>query len=182
MDLGARPTFAATGRSDGSARASAAIPALNDDELLVLRGFEIWGAAGENHNLRQLGVRRLRDSNRIEVSFADDSADDDSFRFVVYYTVVEHARITGTREVPHFYGPFSVSFGFTDQAMIPRPERGYSLLSGFHFEFDDHDHHFRQITIDPVSEAEFHVRFTDDERDNRVSASIDYMLLMGYIA
>ncbi|MCB1863912.1 MAG: hypothetical protein KDG50_00650 [Chromatiales bacterium] len=182
VNLGARPTFAASGRSNGRGRATVRIPELNDDELFVLRGFSIMGARGRNHHLRQLGVRHLRRSHSIEVSFADDSAGDDSFSFSVLYTVVQHARLTGTRITPHFFGPFSTTFVFTEQTTTPKPVRGFSLLSGFHFEFDDHDHQFRRITIDPVSHTAFEVWFTDDERDNRVSASLDYVLMMGYIA
>jgi len=81
------------------------------------------------------------------------------------------------KSIYYFTGPYSETFEFTKSSRINKHIRGFRLLSGFDFRFNDHDHHIRKIAIDPVSDEQFAVTFTDDERDNAVSGWIEYIIV-----
>ena len=175
FSIGAGPTFSASGSGRGNATVRVSTVRIDADHLLLLRGFLIQAAAGSNHNLRRVAIRHHRARGAILVSFHDDSAGDDEFSYNVLYTVVRLANTSGRRADYYFTGPYAESFEFTESAGVNKRIPGFSLLSGFDFRFNDHDHHIRKISIDPISEAQFGVTFTDDERDNAVSGWIEYV-------
>jgi hypothetical protein len=175
FSIGAGPTFSARGAGIGNQTIAVPTVATGADDILVLRGFAIRAASGSNHNLRRLAIRHNSAGNSLSVSFHDDSASDDEFTFSVLYTIVRRANTSGIRADYYFTGPFAQDFEFTNTAMVNKDLPGFSLLSGFDFRFNDSDHHIRKVAIDPISNEQYNVTFTDDERDNPVSGWIEYV-------
>ena len=181
IDLGAEPTLTARGRGVTGGAMRAAIPPLGENDLFVLRGFDISAPRGRNHHIRTVGVRFDYRTNTISVTFRDDSPSDDRFSFEVHYFVVPHVNATGPRHNPHFEGPFTETFSFINSTTEAKSNPGIALLAGFEFSYDDHDHHLKKIAIDLEPNDQIRATFTDDERDNSVSASIDYVLVKPFI-
>lgn len=114
-----------------------------------------WPTGG-NHHIRELGIQYDPESSSVEVTFANNSPRDDNFRFDVFYFFAP------TQSNVHFCrGPYSQEFRFIRDVHLRKISPGYSLLSGFHFRFEDDDHHFRRIAIDPMSRERFFVSFME---------------------
>jgi hypothetical protein len=128
----------------------------------------------DDHNLRKLGVRLNSAGNGIEVTFQDNSPNDDGFEVKVVYGRVLSARAS-YNTTTQFHGPYTSEKDFTVSTMVPKEDTGLTLLTGFYFEFLDTDHFIREIKIDPRNEDSFDVVFTDNEEDNPVKVILDYI-------
>lgn len=170
-------TFSVSGVSSGSERVTVPVAPINEDHLFLLRGFLIQTRGETNHNLRRLAIRHDKSSNTVSCIFRDDSPNDDGFAFHLLYSVVPKANTGPERAEFYFTGPYQCETEFIESTLVNKPRPGFSVLSGFDFEFQDSDHHIRKISIDPISDQQFSLTFTDDERDNPVSAWIEYAVV-----
>ena len=152
------------------------IPALLTGESFVLRGFSFSQTRAHDHNIRKIGVRLNGARNGIEVTFEDNSPEDDGFECKVVFGRVVNAS-EGFNTHMQFFGPFTAEQTFTKQMSIPKEVAGETLLTGFSFEYQDTDHFIREIKIDPESDDAFDIVFTDDEEDHEVKVVLDYMLV-----
>lgn len=171
-------TYSVSASGDASGQAVVPVSPVDEDHIFVLRGFAIRTPIGDsNHNLRRLAIRHDRDLNTVTCIFRDDSPNDDDFSFILRYSIVLNRTRRPAEAEQYFTGPYEVSSDFVETTEVSKPVAGISVLSGFDFQFKDSDHHLRQICIDPVSKEKFKLTFTDDERDNPVSAWVEYAIL-----
>ena len=174
IDLGEdQETLHELAQFEGEGTGVISIPEIDDEYLFVLRGFAIGKTTGHDHNIRKIGIRFFYERSEIEVYFTDDSPGDDEWSCSIYYTLLKNTSSYNTRE--RITGPYTVESTFTESGKMDKEFPSISILSGFSFEFLDSDHFIRQIMIDPESDEEFEVVFTDDERDNPVEIIIDYI-------
>ena len=154
---------------------SISIPGLSADQVFVLRGFLFQGKKERNHHLRQISVRFNASTSAIDVSFIDNSPEDDEYDFTVYYYVLN----SFCREGGYNFclRNFTDRFTFRESTTRPKFIRGMGLIAGFSFRFVENDHHLNRIFIDLTPENVYHVAFTDKEGGKLVSADIDYVIL-----
>jgi hypothetical protein len=176
LNLGTLTEEFVMGAFDGRGTGTLRIPAIQPGESFVLRGFTIRQTRAHDHNIRKIGLRLNAGGDGIDVTFEDNSPDDDGFECKVVYGRVVNAS-EGFNMRTQFFGPFTVEQNFAKQATISKEVSGETLLTGFSFEYQDTDHFIREIKIDPEADDAFEVIFTDNEADNEVKVVLDYMLV-----
>lgn len=179
LNLESLPEEFVMGHVEGRGTTHLPIPPLSEGESFVLRGFTIAQTKAHDHNVRNIGVRLNEAGNSIAVTFKDDSPGDDGFVCKIVFGRAVNAR-EGYNMATQFFGPYTTERTFTESGTVPKEVPGKTLLTGFMFEYLDNDHFLREIKIDPSPDDHFDVAFTDNERDNPVKVTLDYLVVRSY--
>jgi hypothetical protein len=174
IDLGPIEEEFSMGRFEKRGKVILPINPIGPEESFILRGFSLTQTGDYDHNIRRIGLRLRPSGDAVEVTFEDNSPDDDGFEVKLVYGRVINADASYNMTT-QFVGPFTIQKDFTVSTKLDKPYAKPSLLTGFLFEFLDTDHFIREIMIDPISDEQFEVRFTDDEKDNPARVTLDYI-------
>jgi hypothetical protein len=167
--------FTVAGVGDTGHDVAVPIPALQEDEVLVLKGFEFIEAENTNHHIRTIQVRYFTEPSEFIVRFRDDTDKDDLYNYRIHYLILKKR----CEEDLNYCldGIHTQRAEFIKETTITKTVPGMGLLSGFSFQFTDGDHHVRRIAVDVENFNNISLAFSDNEERHRVLAFVDYVVL-----
>ena len=139
-------------------------PYAGDGGQFVLSGFRLTRKTGDS-NVRQIKIRPSADRKQLEVAFRDNGGF--LFDVEVAYTFMPRASFAayGTKVLRRAKKEEYVSVG--------QPSKGPPILQGFDVEFENGDHHLKELAV-VSGNGYFIVRFNDNNYDDPYRATIDW--------
>ena len=132
------------------------------NSVFVLTGFSFQFTNGDHH-LDRIGI--VREGNSVRTYF-DDENDDDEYVVTVGYAWIPAIRATPSR----------VSGTATGATQVPMTNGPNTVISGFFFNYDDPDHHLREIGV-LTGTTDLQLFYADRNADDSFTYTVDLTLL-----
>jgi hypothetical protein len=152
-----------TGVNFGRISSTQPIPPLEEGHVFVLMGFDL-GYRGEDHHVKQIGI--LEDNNNITVFFSDDN--DNVFQWRVKYASVP----------ADLFSVVDENTAAQQQGFAERPiPGGPTVIRGFLLNFEDGDHHIRDVGILTL-DGRIRIAFSDENGDDFFRLKVRWGILV----
>jgi hypothetical protein len=136
------------------------------DFVFVLTGFQLSFTGGRDHHINQVGI--LETDGNLTVRFNDKNFDD-NFVWSVQYAYLPRDLFVTTGS----------SSGSGDQGGARRfVPSGPSVIRGFRFDFQDSDHHVRDIGVTTPDDGRIEVFYEDKNGDD----AFDWIVRWGVLS